>query len=360
MTRRPGRWLGTSRSAAAAATACLLLACGPTAGPRQPVSTTAPAPLTAPATNSTAQQPSTGSLQTVTLQLSWLKGGQFAGEFMAAENGYYSAAGLDVQFIPGGPSVNTVPVVASGTATIGIVGSAPLLTARSQGIPLKAIGATYDKAPSSLSCRPQANVTSVADLKGKTIGVSAPQRVNLEAMLRINNIDPSEVNINASGADLTSLVAGRIDCRATNIYDEPISLREQGVDASNLLYYDAGLKQQGDVLYVSEDTDRTQNAMLTRFLQATTRGWEYALANPDESGRTVVAKYAPDVDVGHTIAVIKALGSLVETDRTAKDGVLSLDPAVWNQTASLLTGVGLLPATFDATSAMDLSVYQKP
>jgi NitT/TauT family transport system substrate-binding protein len=292
--------------------------------------------------------------------LAWLEGGQFAGEFMAAEKGYYRAVGLDVQFIPGGPSVNTVTVVASGTADVGIGGSAQLLTARSQNIPLKAIGATDDKAPSALSCRPQANVTTVADLKGKTVGAAANQRVNLEAMLRINNIDPSQVNVETSGADLTSLVAGRIDCRATYINDEPISLKEHGMDPVNLLYYDAGLKQQGDVLFVSEDTDRTQGAVLTRFLQATTKGWQCALANPEESGQTVVAKYAPDADVAHTIAVIKASQPLVETDRTSRDGVLSLDPAVWNQVAGLLTSVGSLPTGFDVASAMDLSLYQKP
>ena len=131
------------------------------------------------------------------------------------------------------------------------------------------------------------------------------------------------------------------------------------MDPVNLLYYDAGLKQQGDVLFVSEDTDRTQGAMLTRFLQATTKGWQCALANPEESGQTVVAKYAPDADVAHTIAVIKASQPLVETDRTSRDGVLSLDPAVWNQVAGLLTSVGSLPTGFDVASAMDVSIYQK-
>src|SRR5262249_40093757 len=153
----------------------------------------------------------------------------------------------------------------SGTADVGITGIAPLLTARSQSIPLKAIGATEDKSPSALTCRPQANVKTVADLKGKTVGAAAPQRINLEAMLRINTIDPSQVNVVPGGADLTSQVAGRVDCRVSYINDESISLQEQGMDPVILLYYDAGLKQQGDVLFVSEDTDRTQGAVLTRF-----------------------------------------------------------------------------------------------
>jgi NitT/TauT family transport system substrate-binding protein len=292
--------------------------------------------------------------------LAWLPGAQYAGLFMAAEKGYYSAAGLDVQFIPGGPSVNNVSVVASGTADIGITGSPALLAARSQNIPLKAIGAQEDKAPSALSCRPRANVKTVADLKGKTVGAAAQQRINLEALLRINNIDPSQVNLVPSGADLTSLMAGRIDCRVTYINDEGISLQEQGMDPVNLLWYDAGLKQQGDILYVSEDTDRTQGALLTRFLQATAKGWQYALANPEESAQTVAARYAPDADVAHSIAVVKASQLLVETDRTSRDGVLSLDPAAWNQVADLLTSVGSLPTEFDVTSAMDLSLYQKP
>ncbi|MEO0664906.1 MAG: ABC transporter substrate-binding protein, partial [Pseudomonadota bacterium] len=38
----------------------------------------------------------------VTLQLQWVTQAQFAGYYVALENGYYEAADLDVTILPGG------------------------------------------------------------------------------------------------------------------------------------------------------------------------------------------------------------------------------------------------------------------
>jgi NitT/TauT family transport system substrate-binding protein len=60
-------------------------------------------------------------LERITLQLGWLKTGQQAGKFMAAEKGFYAAEGLEVGFLDGGPSISVAPIVLSGKADVGVV-----------------------------------------------------------------------------------------------------------------------------------------------------------------------------------------------------------------------------------------------
>ena len=47
----------------------------------------------------------------LTLQLKWVTQAQFAGYFVAADQGFYADEGLDVTIKPGGPDVSPVQVL---------------------------------------------------------------------------------------------------------------------------------------------------------------------------------------------------------------------------------------------------------
>ena len=99
-----------------------------------------------------------------------------------------------------------------------------------------------------------------------------------------------------------------------------------------LLNYDYGLKQQGDMFFVTEETAKNKADMLNRFLRATAKGWEYALNNPEEAAKITVEKYAPDLKLEETTATIQATKPLTMTDRAVKAGLMSLDEDAWKQT----------------------------
>ena len=54
----------------------------------------------------------------VTLQLKWVTQAQFAGYYVALENGYYEEEGLDVTINPGGPDIAPPQVLAGGGADV--------------------------------------------------------------------------------------------------------------------------------------------------------------------------------------------------------------------------------------------------
>src|SRR5438270_279990 len=84
----------------------------------------------------------------LTFQLSWIKNVEFAGEYIADTNGYYTDAGFSkVSLLSGGPGVAQDSVVAGGKALVCI--SAPDITSSAikNGAPLVTIGAQYQKNP---------------------------------------------------------------------------------------------------------------------------------------------------------------------------------------------------------------------
>src|SRR5438876_5105667 len=89
-----------------------------------------------------------GGAATLTFQLSWVVSNGQIGEVVAQSLGYFEAEGLHVRIAPGGPNVDGVGMVASGSAHVGNLSSSPLLMlARAGGIPVKCIAVGYQEHP---------------------------------------------------------------------------------------------------------------------------------------------------------------------------------------------------------------------
>src|SRR5215213_9812358 len=77
-----------------------------------------------------------GASDAVTVQLKWATQAQFAGFYAARDLGFYSAEGLDVDILEGGPDVTPEEVVAAGQAEFGINWLPSLLASREAGLRL--------------------------------------------------------------------------------------------------------------------------------------------------------------------------------------------------------------------------------
>ena len=88
------------------------------------------------------------------------------------EKGFFKAQGLTVEFVPfrGGPDLSKG--VLSGEVLLGISGGTDILVFREKGAPIKMIAAHVEGNDFTLNV--SLDVKSVADLKGKAIGCTAP------------------------------------------------------------------------------------------------------------------------------------------------------------------------------------------
>ncbi|WP_061782420.1 ABC transporter substrate-binding protein [Microbacterium hominis] len=295
----------------------------------------------------------------LTVQLSWIKNEEFAGEYIADSKGYYKEAGFSsVNLVPG-PSTG-VAELASGTATVALSDSVSVGAAvANEGAPVKIIGATFQKNPFTiLSLKSGGNISTPADLKGKKIGVQDSNASLFKALLSANGIDPSELTIVPVQYDPAPLVNGEVDGFVAYLTNEAITLEMKGIATTNLPFAENGLPFVAETVAATDDTIANKRDMLKAFLKAEIRGWKDALADPQEGADLAMSTYGADLglDPAKTLAGSKAQNELVVSDETVANGLFTISDKLQSMTIESLAGAGI---TLKASDLFDLSLLSE-
>ncbi len=232
-------------------------------------------------TDSTASQSSTGSgpppeaLRDLAFQAAWINDAEFIGYFIGMDNGYYSDEGLRIDYLSGGPDVIPESSLLSGRAPIALTTPDTTIKAISEdGAKLKIIGTQFQKNPIGVVSLVESGINSPSDLVGKTLAVPPVNTLSVEAMFRLNGIDPADVNIVPYQFDPTPLIKREIDASLDFTVNVPFSIREAGEEASSFLLYDFGFTTYNDTVVVTEEALDERRDDLVKFLRASRRGWE--------------------------------------------------------------------------------------
>ncbi|MFM1779364.1 MAG: hypothetical protein RIS51_509 [Actinomycetota bacterium] len=293
----------------------------------------------------TEESTSTEGFGELSVQFSWIKNAEFAGEYFADSNGYYQEAGFEsVNFIAG-PTATTA-VVLSGDVLVGLsdaVAVTPVIL--EEGAPLKIIGATYQKNPFTiLSLKDGANIQTAQDLIGKRIGVQAGGNETLfDALLAANGIDASQVTKVPVEYDPAPLVNGEVDGFLAYVTNESITVQNLGFEVTNLLFADNGLPFVAEAFVVTQDSIDNRREELKAFLYATIRGWKDAIANPDEGARLAAEVYGKDLglDIAKERQQSKSQNELlVVTEETKANGLLTISDALQASNIATLANAG--------------------
>src|SRR6266576_5704777 len=113
----------------------------------------------------------TGADTPVVFQLNWMAGGPNAGFAAAVAEGYYKDAGLDVTLVQGNGSGNTAQLVANGRSQLAYADAVAVSQLIAKGAPMKIIATIYQSNPNAVMSLKKTGVKSVADLKGKKVGM---------------------------------------------------------------------------------------------------------------------------------------------------------------------------------------------
>src|SRR5215475_3164173 len=102
---------------------------------------------------------------------------------LAKGKGYFSEAGLDVNFAVGRGGVDVAKQVGAGNAPLGgIVADGPIMV-RQNGVPIKIVAVFGGRGFMQLVVRDDSGIEKPADLKGKTITVMSFQDTTYYALL---------------------------------------------------------------------------------------------------------------------------------------------------------------------------------
>ncbi|MEL6197780.1 MAG: ABC transporter substrate-binding protein, partial [Pseudomonadota bacterium] len=107
----------------------------------------------------------------ITLQLKWVTQAQFAGYYVAQDQGFYEEEGLEVTIKPGGPDIAPAQVLAGGGADVILDWMPSALATREKGLPLVNIAQPFKSSGMMLTCLKETGIEKPEDLAGHTLGV---------------------------------------------------------------------------------------------------------------------------------------------------------------------------------------------
>jgi putative hydroxymethylpyrimidine transport system substrate-binding protein len=235
----------------------------------------------------------------LTVLLDWFINPDHAPMMVAEYIGAYREAGLDVTFVsPADPSMPS-KLVAGNHGDIAVTSQAILYMCVNQGLPLMRVGTLMNASLVSLAAIDTRSIRSIADLKGRRIGVANinPQltEANIATMLATRGLTLEDVNLVNVGSQLvTSLLTHRIDAVTVVRTFESIELAEHGAKTIEFRYEDYGVPQNDIFIYVVR-RDRVRDPKIQRFMAAVRKGALYLKAHPNES-LAMFLKAHPDLN----------------------------------------------------------------
>ena len=282
------------------------------------------------------------SADEVTLQLKWVTQAQFAGYYVAKDNGFYEDEGLEVTILPGGPDIAPTQVIAGGGADVTVEWMPAALAAREKGLPLVNIAQPFKSSGMMLTCWKDAGISLPEDLRNRTLGVwffgNEFPFMSWMSQLGIGTDGKSEngVEVLKQGFNVDPLLQRQADCISTMTYNEYWQVIDSGVTPEELVtfkYEDQGVATLEDGLYVLEEN--LGNAAfvdkMERFVRASMKGWKYAEENPDEAADIVLENDATGAQTEeHQKRMMGEIAKLTAGSNGA------LDPADFERTVSTL------------------------
>ncbi len=284
----------------------------------------------------------------VTLQLKWVTQAQFAGYYVALENGYYEEADLDVEIKAGGPDIAPVQVLLGGGADVMVDWMPSALAARENGAPIVNIAQPFKSSGMMLTCLKENGVASPEDFPGKTLGVwfFGNEYPFLSWMSKLEiPTDGGEAGVEVlkQGFNVDPLLQGQAACISTMTYNEYWQVIDAGISENDLItfkYEDEGVATLEDGLYVLEENlaDPAFEDKMVRFVAASMKGWKWAEENP-EAAAEIVLEYDETgaQTLNHQVRMMGEVAKLTAGSNGA------LDEADYQRTVDTLMGGGSDP-----------------
>ena len=237
----------------------------------------------------------------VRVALGWINNVEYAGVWMALENGYFKEEGLDVKTLPGGPNAPLPPVtVAAGGAEIGYGNWLPYLDAINRGNDFVLVAGTFPVSPLGIISLPAKPILKAADIVGKKILAQGPnERTAIDATLALNNL-PKEWEFVPAGFSPEPLLAKAGDGYTAYGTNQAVTLEVKmnmvrGKDFFFTSFDSMGYKSFANLVFVKREYLQAERATVVKFLRGLTRGWTEDLKDPAVAAKLAVNKYGADL-----------------------------------------------------------------
>lgn len=289
-------------------------------------------------------------ITSISLQLQWLPQTQFAGYYVALDQGYFEDEGFDsVDIIPSGGDIVPQDALVAGDVDFAVAWVPKVLgTLEATGAELTDIAQVYQKSGTLQVSFAGDGVADVADFEGKRIGSwGFGNEWEIFAAMAADDLDASTVSITTQDFSMNALLDGDVDAAQAMTYNEWAQILEVVNPATGKLYQPEDFDvvsyedTEGAMLQdaIWADTARLDDPAYAdaavRFLKAVTKGWIFARDNPEEAA-TITYDAAINAEAAFPVGPVHQLWQMNEVNKLIWAGgdFGVVDQAAWDKTVA--------------------------
>lgn len=289
----------------------------------------------------------------VLVMLDWFPNTNHTGLYVALDKGWYAERGLDVEIIEPAEGSTLVQVVAAGQADFGVSYQEEVCYARAEEVPIVSIAAIIQHNTSGFASPADRGITRPRDLEGKRYGGwgSPIENAVLDALMTCDGGDVEKVEfIDVGFADFFTIVQRDVDFAWIFYAWTGIEAELRGVPLDVIMlsdWDDCVPDYYTPVLITSEQNVTEKPDLVRRFMEATVRGYEFAIENPADAAELLL-KYAPESNPDLVRASQEWLSPHYQAD-AQRWGEQKLE--IWKTYADWMADLELLPRHIEAEKA---------
>lgn len=256
-------------------------------------------------------------LEKVSLALQWLTQCQFAGYYVALDNGFYRQEGIDLTIIPGASDINPIYQVSSEVADFGTKWLADFLVAKEKGLPLISIAQVLQSNGLVLIAKAKSGIKTPRDFIGKRLGIwFFGNEVQFFTLMNKLDIPLDQMRIDALKWSIKPFLDDEFDVVMAMTYNEYLRVLDSGYKEKDINIIDFakyGLNFPGQVIFTRVSTLENRPDLCERMLRASLRGWAWAMDHPEETV-DIVLKYdeTKSLKKDHQLKQMKAVIKLIK------------------------------------------------
>jgi len=231
-------------------------------------------------------------LEKISLQLQWKYQFQFAGFIMAKELGYYEEMGLDVELIEYDNS-DIMQDLLDEKIDFAISNSI-LIYKNHELLDVTLLATYFQRSPLVLITQP--SIKTVSDIKGKSVMMNQNDRYNSSLTMLLNYfaIDANNTKFVNPTFCLNDFIDKKVDVISAFKSNEIFELNARGVKYNVFDPIEYGFSTNAINLFASQSKVANRPKLIHNFIDASNRGWEYALAHIEEVAHLIHDKYQPE------------------------------------------------------------------
>jgi NitT/TauT family transport system substrate-binding protein len=284
---------------------------------------------------------------TLSVKLDFFPWGMHAGIHLAAVNGWFKEAALDVTTEDGRGSANALQLVNAGQFDVGQIQVGLLSQAAASGARLKAFAGFMRATDLACTVPEESTLHTVADMRGKSLVCfgASPWMPFVDLWLKVGGLTRDDVNLMLvdPAALFGTYTSGRADALLSPV-GAALPVARKGRPSRPIMASDAGIFFPSYGLVATDAVLQSKRDALRRLVQTQQRAWAWLADNHLDDGVAAAQKQRPDSRIDPDIfrEQIRICLTLFNTPNTADKPIGWQSQADWDACIATQIAAGVV------------------